>query len=346
MWPRLAVAAALLLASMLVLDSIEARQADRWPAPGARVHLHAHNAYPESGRWSDRIDRALLAGAPHLAIEQDLVWVPPSDGRPGRSVVAHDAPARGDEPTLDDYFFARVEPQMIRALRERRVDTWPMLVLHLDFKTNEPEHHRYAWDLLGRYRDWLTTAERTSDGSAASPLVRGPLLVLTEQGDGQEQAFHLAHPVGTPLRLFGTVPAADLQLPEGDLGRASALARASPEALVPSGATSYRRWTNHSWAVIERGGPPQAAAWTVEDATRLRSVVARAHSMGLWIRFYGLNGHEAAGDGWSAGYNFGTVDGVRSRWRAAIENGVDFVATDQYESLAAELRLSGPGDRR
>ena len=52
-------------------------------------------------------------------------------------------------------------------------------------------------------------------------------------------------------------------------------------------------------------------------------------------------GHDAPGEGWSAGYNFGTLEAARFRWRAAIALGVDFIASDQYEALAGELR-AGP----
>jgi hypothetical protein len=328
-------------AALLLLDRIEARRTDLWPVPGARVHLHAHNAYPDTGRWVDRIDRALASGAPHLAVEQDLVWVPPSGGHPGRSVVAHDVPATGHEPTLDDHFFERVRPMMDAALREGREEAWPLVVLHLDFKTNEPDHHRYVWSLLGRHAAWLTTAARTPPGAAPSALQKGPLLVLTEHGDGQERDFHLAHPVGSRLRLFGTVPPIETPLPEDGAIRDAALAAIPPDQLMPSAATSYRRWTNHSWGVIERGGPRGAGPWTAADAARLRTVVTRAHDLGLWVRFYGLNGHDAPGEGWSAGYNFGTLEAARLRWRAAIALGVDFIASDQYEALAGELR-AGP----
>jgi hypothetical protein len=44
-----------------------------------------------------------------------------------------------------------------------------IIVLHLDFKTNEAEHHDAVWSLLGRYEAWLTTAERRPDGAPASP---------------------------------------------------------------------------------------------------------------------------------------------------------------------------------
>lgn len=337
MCSRVLIGTLCLTAALAVLEPTEARRLDDWPTPGVRVHLHAHNAYPDRGRWPDRIDRALRAGAPHLAIEQDVVWVPAAGGRAGHSVVAHDVPATGSEPTLEDHFFARVGPLLDAALRAGRRDTWPVLVLHLDFKTNEPEHHRYVWDLLGRHERWLTTAERTAAGTTPSPLQRGPLLVLTENGEGQEEAFHLAQPVGARLRLFGTVPAAMADLPDDPKARAASIATQPVEQLIPSAATSYRRWTNHAWAVVERGGAPAAGAWSEANARRLASVVARAHQLGLWIRFYTLNGHQDDGAGWSAGYNFGSLDAVRPRWRAAIEAGVDFIASDQYDALGAEL---------
>ena len=75
------------------------------------------------------------------------------------------------------------------------------------------------------------------------------------------------------------------------------------------------------------------------DAARLASIVNRAHESGLWIRFYTLNGHAPeAGLGWSASYNFGSLEAARTRWRAAIAAGVDFIATDQYEEFARSRR--------
>ena len=95
---------------------------------------------------------------------------------------------------------------------------------------------------------------------------------------------------------------------------------------------------NFSWAAVERGGQANAAEWTPADAARLRALVDRAHAMGLAIRFYTLNGHAPAdGLGWSAGYNFGSLEAVRPRWRAAIAAGVDLLATDQYELAAEEI---------
>jgi rhamnogalacturonyl hydrolase YesR len=302
-------------------------------APGAAVRLHAHNCYPQ-GTWTDRLDRALGTGIRPIVIEQDLVW------RSGATVVAHEAEAAAAAPTLEEHFFARVGPMLDRALAEGRRDEWPVAVLHLDFKTNEPEHHAEVWRLLGKYERWLTTAERTADPVRVTPLSPGPLLVLTERGTGQEGAFHDRIPVGARLRLFGTV--APLPPPAGREKDPAAAVEAAPEALIPGGATNYRRWTNHSWAVVEAGGPQKAGDWTPADRARLERIVTRAHDVGLWVRFYTLNGHGVDDNrGWSASYNFGSLDAARARWRAAIDARVDFVATDQYEDFTRELSARG-----
>jgi hypothetical protein len=38
--------------------------------------------------------------------------------------------------------------------------------------------------------------------------------------------------------------------------------------------------------------------------------------------------------GWDQGYNFGSIEAARLRWRAALDAGVNLIATDQYEDLA------------
>ena len=66
--------------------------------------------------------------------------------------------------------------------------------------------------------------------------------------------------------------------------------------------------------------------------------MTRAHEMGLWVRFYTLNGHSAAeSKGWTASYNFGSTAAVRERMAAARDAGVEFIASDQYEELGAVL---------
>ena len=348
-------AAAAALAGLSLIASAELAPAAR---PGGRVLLDAHNAYPDGDSWADRIDRALATGVP-LAIEQDLVWYH-DPARGPRSIVSHGEPFTGREPSLETYFFERVRPMVEQALSRGDREQWPLIVLNLDLKTNEPEHHAAIWKTLGKYEEWLTTAERTADPSRVMPWDVKPILVLTGNSDAQQVAFHDRVPIGPRLRLFGAIPtdvegaiarrwrqARTAAPPAGDDAqrRREAIAKLvelTPEELIASGPTNYRRWTNHPWAVVERGGQQQAGDWTPADRARLEALVSRAHALGLWIRFYTLNGHSATGDrGWSAGYNFGDPAAVDARWRAAIDAGVDFVATDQYEALASVL-----GERR
>ena len=59
----------LLLTSLILGAQTRPRDASH---PGSRVLMDAHNCYPYSEWWTDRIDRALSTGTP-LAIEQDLI---------------------------------------------------------------------------------------------------------------------------------------------------------------------------------------------------------------------------------------------------------------------------------
>ena len=308
-------------------------------APGTRVLMDAHNAYPYSGRFTDRIDRALGTGVP-VAIEQDLVWRPGEGGRPGRSIVSHGAPFDDQEPSLRESFFERIRPLIERALREDDRRAWPLVILNLDLKSNEPEQLRALWTLLGEYEGWLTTAERTADDSQPAPLDVKPVLVLTGSSEAQAAAFSDAVPAGARLRLFGAIL---LRPPAGpDANRAAAERQfweALPTMPLPR-ATNYRRWWNAPWSVVEAGGQRKAGEWTQADDTRLRTLVQHAHDAGLWIRLWTLNGHaegEEKTSGWSAGYNFGSLAAARERWRAAIAARADFVATDQYEAFAEVL---------
>ena len=306
------------------------RDAGRVPAPpasdagflpGQRSLLDAHNAYPERGRFGERLDQALATGLP-VAIEQDLAWCRSAGGGLA-PVVSHEATCIGGEPTLEAYFFDRVRPLMEAALREGPSPAWPLITLNLDFKTDEPEHHAAVWDLLGRHARWLTTAPRLAAPDAVAPLAAGPLLVLTGSSDAQEATFHTRVAAGERLRLFGAI--AGIAAPEHD---PAALPRATP-------ATNYRRWWNHPWRVVERDGQRAAGAWIPDEQARLGALVRDAHRHGLWIRFYTLNGVPGDRDGWTPSYNFGSLEAAATRWQAALSAGVDFIATDQYADLAA-----------
>ncbi len=310
--------------------------------------LDAHNCYPYEGRWTDRVQRALRSGYP-VSIEQDVAWyIDPATGK-GRVVVSHTPKPTGTEPTLRASFFEQVRPVIENAIAENKQDTWPLVVLHFDFKDNRPELLEAVWQLLGEYEPWLSTAARTADASELSPIQRRPVLAVTEDSDEQQAVFYDKVPVGAKLRLFGSAHTAekpDLPMPE----LMHWAATVAPEKLFPERPTNYRRWWNSSWYTVEEGGQSRAGAWSAVKDRRLHALVDYAHSMGYWIRFYTLDGFAPAEDqGWGKDYNFGSHAAVVPRWRAAIAAGVNFIATDQYEELAPylqqnsqELRPTGP----
>ena len=302
--------------------------------------LDAHNCYPYDGRWADRIDRALSAGFP-VSIEQDLAWYrDPASGQE-RIVVSHSAKTDGSEPTLRNYFFERVRPIVEKALRENNRARWPLIVLHFDFKDNQAPLLNAVWKLLGDYEPWLTTALKTANVHDIAKLDVAPILAITEESDAQQQVFFDQLPLGSKLRVFGS---AHTNMPRTETREEieHLAATLSPEQWLTEPATNYRRWWNNSWYEVEEGGQPRAGNWSPSKMARLRALVNRAHQLGYWIRFYTLDGfNEDSDNGWSSGYNFGSMAAVRVRWQAAIDSGVDMIATDQYENLAVLLRQRG-----
>jgi hypothetical protein len=305
-----------------------------------RPILDAHNCYPYQGRWADRIDRALKTGFP-ISIEQDLAWDLKGGRGEGRVVLSHSPETTGSEPLLRDYFFERVRPIVEKAIADDDRGHWPLIVLHFDFKSTEAPLLHAVWNLLGEYESWITTADKTADPNQISRLEPKPILVITEDSDDQEDVFFRQVPVGTKLRLFGSAHTnlAEATSREARIHLAATLA---PAKLLSTPATNYRRWWNNSWFVVEEGGQRQAGDWTNADARRLRALVEHAHRLGYWIRFYTLDGFQAAdGQGWNDGYNFGSRDAVLARWKAALAAGVNFIATDQYEDLAIVMKMAG-----
>jgi hypothetical protein len=299
--------------------------------PGSRVLMDAHNCYPYAGHWTNRVERALKTGTP-LAIEQDLFWYTDPHTHRSQSLVTHGTPIRGNEPSMRDYFFERIRPLMESALQEGDHGYWPLVTLNLDFKSDEALHHAAVWKLLKEYETWICSSERVADIRTVTPMTIRPLLVLTGEADSQERDFYDIVPLGERLLVFGAVRTA---------GKNPVSA---PEVIAPEAANNYRRWWNNPWNVVERGGQRKAEAWTAQDEIRLRQLVTRAHELGLWIRFYTLDGlpdRDLGRNGWDKGYNFGSREKASLRWMAAIRAGVDFITTDQYEDVADLVRSQG-----
>jgi hypothetical protein len=296
-----------------------------------RPMVDAHNCYPYEGRWRDRIDRALSAGFP-VSIEQDIA------SYQGRAVVSHTPKTTGVEPTLRDHFFERVRPVIEKTLAEKDVSRWPLIVLHFDFKSNDEPLLHEVWNLLGEYEGWITTARKTANPRELAPFEPKPLLVITEAPDAQEEVFFRRVKAGDKLRVFGSARSLEVNGKTRN-EREHLAATLPPEELLSEPPTNYRRWWNNSWHAVEEGGQRNAGEWTRADEDRLHALVDHAHKLGYWIRFYTLDGFSAADDrGWDANYNFGSREAAAVRWRAAIRAGVDFIATDQYEELAATMK--------
>ena len=303
------------------------------PEPGSRTLMDAHNCYPYFEWWSDRIDRALSAGTP-LAIEQDLGWY--TDAKTGKSwsVVTHGDPMSGEEPIMEHYFFDHVRPIVEQALKQGNHGNWPLITLNLDFKDNKPEHLAAVLELLRKYQPWLTTAVKTADIHDVQQLEVKPILVLTGEADAQQTVFYDELKIGDRLVVFGAIHSEDKD------------PQAAPEVIGEERASNYRRWWNNPWRVVEANGQAHAGEWTPAKTNRLRALVERAHANGLWIRFYTLDGAtepELSCHGWFHGYNFGSLDAARIRWRAAIAAHVDYLASDQYELVGQEVRSSVNG---
>src|SRR3954454_10806336 len=133
---RSVVTAAMLTGTTLIFfctKGADVEAADLSFLNATRPVLDAHNCYPYENRWSDRIDRALKTGFP-VGIEQDMAWyVDPASGK-GRAVVSHTDKVTGAEPELRAYFFERVRPIVEKALAENDRATWPIIIVHFDFK--------------------------------------------------------------------------------------------------------------------------------------------------------------------------------------------------------------------
>ena len=199
-----------------------------------------------------------------VGIEQDLGWaIDPATGK-GRPVVTHDAKTTGTEPALRDHFFERVRPIVEKALADNDRARWPLIVVHFDFKSVQPELLHAVWDLLGEYQSWITTAAQTADPHQLAPFEPKPLLVLTEDADAQEAGLLQAGAGGQKLRLFGSAHT------KADPGQAEGRARSPagdlpPDQLLNEPPTNYRRWWNNSWYEVEEGGQRKAGDWTPQD---------------------------------------------------------------------------------
>jgi hypothetical protein len=310
-------------------------------SPGSRTEILSHNAYPDHGKYADRLDRTLAAGLP-VAVEEDLSWID------GKSLLIHGAKnAAGEDPTLESYFFPKIAPIVEKALQSRNKSNWPLITLYLDIKNDPPEHLAAISKLLDKYDAWLTTAVKTSDISKQFPLDVRPMMIIVEdkQNDVKQKFFYDDVPVGGKIRVFGSLTKLDEnpnKLPKDRKAEVVAsLSTLAPAQLISQKADNYHRWFGVNWVFVEKGGEAPASDWTAGSAQRLKQFVDRAHNMGYFIALYCLDGYtEAENKGWDKDYNFGSKEKVMPRWKAAAAARADFVVTDQVEDLASAMKHS------
>jgi glycerophosphoryl diester phosphodiesterase len=258
--------------------------------------FNAHNCYPENGQHWDRLDRARQAGL--RAIEIDVAW---SEGR-RRAVISHDQDLTGQEPTLEEYFWKPLLPELQRLPRGQ-----PGWLLLVDFKESRPELVREIFRDLDRRKRLLT---RFSDR-----VEYGPLTVLLTGDNAAIAAFERMSPRGRPYLAMGNREPPGREYRDDVAG------------YFPQPATPFYRVFNFEWAHIEpdraarRTGPLTPAA-----RDRLRALAETARRQGYWLRTWTLNAS-----------TFGGQEALLERWRAAREAGVEMIATDEYE-LAGRLR--------
>jgi hypothetical protein len=329
----------LTFASLAISLAIAARVLSSPFAPGVRTLMLAHNAYPEEGKFGDRLDRAISGGTP-FAVEEDLVWVD------GKSLLIHNAKAAGpDSTTLESYFFPKVAPIIEKALKEGNKGDWPLITLYLDIKNDPEEHLEAISKVLDKYDGWLTKAVKTADISQQSPLELKPMIVILEdkQNDIKQAFFYDRVPIGGKLRAFGSATKFDdnpTHLPR--TARAERLAnmvKMEPKQLLDKHADNYHRWFGTDWAFIELCGPTHRSDWSVTAEARVKRIVDYGHGLGYLVSFYSINGfNDEQNQGWTPEFNFGSREAASVRWNAAIQAHADFIATDQYEDVAELVR--------
>jgi len=329
-----ALSAAALAASLAVAAAVHSTF-----EPGARTLMLAHNAYPEDGKYGDRLDRAISAGVPFV-VEEDLVWVD------GRSLIIHNQKAVSpDAPTLESYFFPKVASIVDKALKEGNKGNWPLITLYLDIKNDPVEHLEAISKVLDKYDAWLTKAAKTDDITKQSPLELKPMMVILEdkQNDIKQSFFYGRVPVGGKIRAFGSAVKFDdnpTHLPRSAKAeRLANLLKIDPEQLLTKRADNWRRWFGTDWNFIELCGPTHGNDWNVATEARVKKFVEYGHRLGYLVSFYHINGFATdQNQGWTDEYNFGSREAAMLRWNAAVAAHADFIATDQYEEVAQVIR--------
>ena len=302
-------------AFVVVLLSGWLAQDEGWAADPARLlPVSAHNCYPSRSANNAKLLEALNLGIDNIEI--DLGW----DDRTKELIVGHDAAPRGG------VIYPEFEAYLVPAL-EAHWKTHPRgqapTVLTIDWKTEKPEAVTKFKAFLDLHADWFSSAPKTED----SPLTNRNLTVCFTGSDVAKDAYDALIPARGTYRAFR-----DRVFGQG--------AKFEPDvaSYVPTKATAYHRFLTFHWGVVEQGGPALARDWTKADANRLSALMTQAHQQGFRARFYCLNGHTGT---LVSGYQFTSDEAAKVRWLAAVQAGVDWIATDEYREIAEVLGAKG-----
>jgi hypothetical protein len=274
--------------------------------------LSAHNCYPTNGTSTARLEQALALGLDNIEI--DLGW----DAARRAVIVGHDAAPRAN--TAHPELISYLVPALERHWKSPRADGAPT-VLTLDWKTDEPDAVRAVKAFLDAHPDWFTSAPKAED----SPLTARRLTVCFTGSDAAKAAYDAMVAPGAPYRAFRDTVYGAGGTPLDDV-----------DAYGPPRATAYHRFLTFHWGHVEPGAPARAGAWEPAEASRLKALMASAHRRGFRVRVYCVNGR--TGPPLLSPYRFADEAAAATRWRAAADAGVDWVATDEYDAAAAALR--------
>lgn len=242
------------------------------------------------------------------AVEIDLTWSPERR----RTVISHDKTPSGGEPTLEEYFWKPVEAELRRLPRGR-----PGWLLLIDFKVDHPGVVEEVYRGLERRQRLLTRFGEKVD--------YGPLTVLLTGDNAAIAAFEKRN------RGHGSYLAMGNREPAGREYEDNVA------AYFPAEATPFYRVFNFEWAHIEPSpGARRTEPLSEAALARLGKLAELAHQKGYWLRTWTLNAS-----------TFGGREGLRERWQAAREAGVEMIATDEYElagSQGTQAPSLGQGD--
>jgi hypothetical protein len=278
-------------------------QANSPPLPVA-----AHNCYRQNSETDQPLVDALKLGIDNIEI--DLGW----DQFKKRLIVGHEPEPMPEKmyPEFNSYFQTAYK----RHLQSPRPDGAPH-ILTIDWKTDHPDAIEAFKDFLTACSDWFTSAPKANQ----SPMTQRGLTVCFTGSSRAKLRYDELIPNGGTYQAFA----------DEDYGVEVYFRDVEGYAWRP--ASAYRRFVSMFWGQVGREPPGRDDTWEQWKADRLNALVYRVHRQGYRVRFYTLNGRH--GD--PIFQRFPNEAAARLRWRACLQAGADWVATDEWNEIVEEF---------